>query len=76
MSRIEINGGGRHVIVDHDGGDLSYVIEKAEKLWRDTESPDKPSGPAFGFQAERRWSGDVHPVGNGVYGSPPGPVNA
>lgn len=53
MSRIEINAGGRHVIVDHDGGDLAYVIEKTEALWRTTETPQVSPGPALGFQAEK-----------------------
>lgn len=61
MSRIEINAGGRHIIVDHDGGDLAYVIEKTQKLWETTETAAQPSpGPGFGFQAERKaqWDHD------------------
>lgn len=42
MTRVNING-----------GDLSYVIEKAQKLWQDTRPGDKPAGPAYGFSAER-----------------------
>ena len=78
MSRIEINAGGRHIIVDHDGGDLAYVVEKAEKLWQAVESPEKPPGPAYGFQAERRYTDAVPPLGRSAYdrGRPPGQVDA
>lgn len=76
MSRIEIRDGDRHVIVDHDGGDLAYVVEKAEKLWKATEGPEKSQGPAYGFQADRRWSADVAPLGNGAYTTTPSPVTA
>lgn len=57
MSRVEINSGGRHVIVDHDGTDLSHVVEKAEALWKSVEAPEPRPGPAYGFQAEKapRW---------------------
>jgi hypothetical protein len=63
MSRIEINADGRHVIVDHDGADLAYVIDKAETLWRAAETPQKSPGPAYGFQAERdrQWDHDRQP---------------
>ena len=44
MSRVEINAGGRHVIVEHDGGDLTYVIEKAEALWKAAQAPAHPYG--------------------------------
>jgi hypothetical protein len=53
VSRVEINAGGRQVIVDHDGTDLAYVVEKAQRLWQDTEVEAPKPGPAYGFQAER-----------------------
>lgn len=53
MSRVEINAGGRHIIVDHDGTDLSHVAEKAEALWKAVEVPEPRPGPAYGFQAEK-----------------------
>jgi len=56
MSRVHINRGDHAITVDHDGGDLAYVIEKAQKLWDDTRPAEQPPGPAFGFQAERNYS--------------------
>lgn len=52
MSRAHISRHDHTVTVDHDGADLSYLIEKAQKLWNETKPPDRP-GPAFGFQVER-----------------------
>lgn len=77
MSRIEINAGGRHVIVDHDG-ELEPLRAAALALWRDTESAQPSPGPAVGFVQERRWSAQVAPLGNGAYnnGQPPAPINA
>lgn len=75
MSRVEINAGGRHVIVDHDG-ELEPIRAAALGLWQATDGPQPPPGPAVGFSAERRWTGDAHPTGNGNYSSPTGPVNA
>lgn len=34
--RININGAGHQVEIDVDSPDLSYVIEKAQKLWDET----------------------------------------
>lgn len=53
MSKVHISSQAHEVTVDHDGGDLSYVIEKAQKLWNDTRPPERDPGPAFGFSAER-----------------------
>lgn len=60
MSRVEINAGGRHIIVDHDGTDLSHVVEKAQALWTAVEVPERKPGPAYGFQAEKapQWNHD------------------
>lgn len=60
MSRIEINGGGHQVVVDHDGHDLAYVVEKAQKLWQDTKELQPPPGPAYGFtsQVDTQWNHD------------------
>jgi hypothetical protein len=72
VSRVEINAGGRQVIVDHDGTDLAYIVEKAQKLWQDTEAVPLPPGPAYGFSMERdpglslgwdkRSGGELEPV--------------
>lgn len=76
MSRVEINAGGRHIIIDHDAGDLSFVVDKAEALWKTTATPEEPPGPAYGFQADRRWTPDTEPTGNGRYSTPTGPITA
>lgn len=54
MSQVHISGTDHTVTVNHDGGDLTYVVEKAQKLWEDTRPPARAPGAAFGFQAERR----------------------
>jgi hypothetical protein len=62
MTRVNINGAGHQVEVQHDGGDLAYVIEKAQKLWDDTKPPDGRVGPGgagqmIGFAAQpREWA--------------------
>jgi hypothetical protein len=53
VTRVNINGQDHQVEVQHDGGDLAYVIEKAQKLWQDTKSDPKP-GPAFGYSAQTK----------------------
>jgi hypothetical protein len=55
MSQVHISGANHTVMVTHDGGDLTYVIEKAQKLWDDTKPPERGPGPAVGFQAEREY---------------------
>lgn len=54
MTQVHISRHDHTVTVNHDGGDLAYVIEKAQKLWDETK-PDERAGPAFGFQAERAY---------------------
>jgi hypothetical protein len=78
MSRVEIHAAdGRRVVVDHEG-DLSYVKEKAMEIWEATKAPEQSPGPAYGFQAEKRWAGDVAAAGRGAYdrGLPVAPVTA
>lgn len=56
MTQIHISNSDHTVTVHHDSGDLSYVIEKAQKLWDETK-PDRPTvgpGSVFGFHHERR----------------------
>lgn len=54
MTRVNINGGNHQVEVQHDGADLAYVIDKAQKLYEDTKPPERGLGPAYGFSMERR----------------------
>lgn len=54
MTRVNINGANHQVEVQHDGGDLAYVIEKAQKLFDETKPQDRAAGPAFGFSMERK----------------------
>ena len=53
--RVNINGAGHQVEIDCDSPDLSYVIEKAQKLW-DATRPEKGSPGYAGFQMDRRGS--------------------
>ncbi|SCL32116.1 hypothetical protein GA0070616_4390 [Micromonospora nigra] len=71
MSRIEINDGRRHIIVDHDG-ELEPLKQAALTLWEAAGAAPAGSGPATGFQlTERRWSPPVAPTLIGQYGRPP-----
>lgn len=67
MSQVHISGGDHTVTVSHDGGDLGYVIEKAQKLWDDTRPAQRQPGPAFGLEAERsgRRDGFARDMGKG-----------
>lgn len=56
MSRVHISRHDHTVTVDHDGGDLTYVVEKAQKLWDETRPAADRAGPAFGFTADRSYS--------------------
>lgn len=76
MSRIEVNAGGRHVIVDHDG-ELEPIRAAALALWQATDAPPPPPGPAVGFVAQTRHTPDVRPTAHGPYGRQPmAPVTA
>jgi hypothetical protein len=44
VTKVSINGGGHYVEVDHEGADLSYVVEKAQKLWNETRQPERSAG--------------------------------
>lgn len=52
MTQVHISRQDHTVTINHDGADLTYIIEKAQKLWDETKPPER-TGPAFGFQAER-----------------------
>lgn len=60
MSQVHISGPTHTVTVSHDGGDLSYIVEKAQKLWDDTRPAANGTGPAYGFSIERDRGLDVH----------------
>lgn len=53
MTKINISGPNHTVEVQHDGGDLTYVIEKAQKLFDDTR-PTERGLTAYGFSMERQ----------------------
>lgn len=63
MTKVNINGANHQVEIDHQGGDLAYVIEKAQNLWEATKPEDKGSGPAFGYSAQVKL-----PVNGAQYG--------
>lgn len=67
MSQVHISSDIHTVTVNHDGADLSYVIEKAQKLYEDTKPTSPPPGPAIGFSAERdhRRDGFAWNIGEG-----------
>lgn len=56
MSQVHISNQAHTVTVNHDGADLAYVIEKAQKLYEDTRPSEPTPGSAVGFGSERRWS--------------------
>lgn len=53
MSQVHISSQTHTVTVNHDGGDLSYIVEKAQKLWDDTKPPETTPGPAYGFTSQQ-----------------------
>lgn len=77
MSRVEINAGGRQIVVDHDG-ELAHLADTARQLWDHTHGADDRHGPAIGFQTSQRYTppvGDNN--GGGAYRHRPfAPVNA
>jgi hypothetical protein len=60
MPRVEINSGGRHVVVESTD-DLDEVVERARTLWLSAEQSAKPTG-AFGFVGERRSTSTYYPI--------------
>lgn len=71
MSRVEINAGGRHVIVDHET-ELEHITKTAQQLWEATSGADDRPGPAIGFVLGQRY--ERPPSGTMRYG--PGRVDA
>lgn len=53
MARVEINAGGRVVIVDDSSEAIEILAARAFVLWTDTET-DETSGAPFGFVSDRR----------------------
>jgi hypothetical protein len=63
VTKVTINSGGHYVEVDHDSTDLSYVVEKAQKLWDETKPSERSAG--FGLNA----GNGHHPAGIAAGGS-------
>lgn len=65
MSRIEIDAGGRKVVVDHDG-ELAHLATTARELWDHTDGveAEQPRG-AVGFTTSQRY--EPPPVALGGY---------
>lgn len=71
MTQVSISAADHTVTVNHDGGDLTYVIEKTQRLWDETRAAIRP-GPATGFTSQiqypsephrdKRIGGEIHPV--------------
>jgi hypothetical protein len=66
VTKVNINGVGHQVEIHHEGADLTYVVEKAQKLWDETKPADAKSGPAFGYSAEREHRRDGFAWGMGA----------
>jgi hypothetical protein len=64
-THVSISGRGHQIDVQHDGGDLTYVIEKAQKLWDDTVQPEETGGASYGFQGERQHNSNGWRLGQG-----------
>lgn len=70
MSRVEIEAGGRRIIVDADT-DLHHVALEAQRLWDHTEGATTRNGPAVGFTAAPpRWTPDIPTTASGRRYSP------
>lgn len=53
MSRVEINAGGRQIVVDHET-ELEHITKAAQQLWEATGSAEGRPGPAVGFAFGQR----------------------
>lgn len=64
MTKVDINAGGRHIVVDQPDGQLDAVVEKAWELWATTTEPGDATspGPALGFITERRGAASYTPL--------------
>lgn len=67
MTKVNINGANHQVEIEHQGGDLAYVVEKAQKLWDDTKPEDKGTGPAFGYSAQVKLTTNGSQYGPGSF---------
>jgi hypothetical protein len=58
--KVNINGHSHQVEIEADG-DLRDVVDTARTLWNQTVQPERgPAGPAFGFSAEIRGTGQLY----------------
>lgn len=53
MSRVEIDAGGRKVVIDHDG-ELAHLATTASELWESTAGVDPQPRGAVGFATGMR----------------------
>lgn len=73
MSRVEIEAGGRRIVVDADEP-LHHTALEAQRLWDHTAGAAPTSAPGFGFvQPERRTS---YPATESTMRRPPPPIRA
>lgn len=76
MSHIEINAGGRHIIVDHDG-ELAHLADTARDLWDHPTTADDRPGPAVGFVTSQRHTPPASATAGGMDRNRPfAPANA
>jgi hypothetical protein len=71
VSRVEINAGGRHVVVDHQG-ELAHLAKTATELWESTAGAEPDSPAAVGFVTSQRF--EPPPVSMGSYAGRPRPT--
>jgi hypothetical protein len=72
MTQVHISNPTHTVTINHDGTDLAYVVDKAQKLWDDTTGIEPPAGPGIGFTSQiaqppyrstdLRRGGEIRPV--------------
>jgi hypothetical protein len=75
VSRVEIEAGGRRIVIDHDT-ELEHVKAAARELWDHTATTPTPAGPAYGFTHERRYTPDASATNNSGWRQPWKPVTA
>jgi len=53
VAKVNINGANHQVEIEHDSADLSYIVEKAQKLWDETKPTDGKPGLAYGYAIQK-----------------------
>ena len=76
MSRVEIEAGGRRVVIEHDT-ELAHITAAARDLWDHTVGVPEQPGAAYRFNHVQRPSREVGATNGGRYTNRPfAPVTA